>query len=73
MFVLAAATDAVSSQDLDRLYGAWIADPETFDALKAANPEATRAILERFDELRARGLWQSRRNAAPADALLAAE
>ncbi|CAO4133806.1 cobaltochelatase subunit CobN [Methylorubrum extorquens] len=73
VFVLAAATDAVSSQDLDRLYGAWIADPETFDALKAANPEATRAILERFDELRARGLWQSRRNAAPADALLAAE
>ncbi|KQQ11920.1 cobalamin biosynthesis protein CobN [Methylobacterium sp. Leaf123] len=73
VFVLAAATDAVSSADLDRLYGAWIADPETFDALKAANPEATRAILERFDELRARGLWQSRRNAAPADALLAAE
>nr|WP_135297268.1 cobaltochelatase subunit CobN [Methylorubrum sp. Q1]TFZ60676.1 cobaltochelatase subunit CobN [Methylorubrum sp. Q1] len=73
VFVLAAATDAVSSQDLDRLYGAWIADPETFDALKAANPEATRAILERFDELRARGLWQSRRNAAPADEMMAAE
>lgn len=73
VFVLAAATDAVTSADLDRLYGAWIADPETFEALKAANPEATRAILERFDALRARGLWQSRRNAAPADALLAAE
>ncbi|GJE66004.1 hypothetical protein LNAOJCKE_3218 [Methylorubrum aminovorans] len=73
VFVLAAATDAVSSADLDRLYGAWIADPETFEALKAANPEATRAILERFDEMRARGLWQSRRNAAPADAMMAAE
>ena len=73
VFVLAAATDAVASADLDRLYGAWIADPETFEALRAANPQATRAILERFDELRARGLWQSRRNAAPADALLAAE
>ncbi|MFJ7636236.1 cobaltochelatase subunit CobN, partial [Methylobacterium sp. NPDC097250] len=73
VFVLAAATDAVASADLDRLYGAWIADPETFEALRAANPRATRAILERFDELRARGLWQSRRNAAPADALLAAE
>ncbi|MBB2960542.1 cobaltochelatase subunit CobN [Methylobacterium sp. R2-1] len=73
VFVLAAATDAVTSADLDRLYGAWIADPETFEALKAANPEVTRAILERFDALRARGLWQSRRNAAPADALLAAE
>lgn len=73
VFVLAAATEAVTSADLDRLYGAWIADPETFEALKAANPEATRAILERFDALRARGLWQSRRNAAPADAMMAAE
>ncbi|MCP1547398.1 MULTISPECIES: cobaltochelatase subunit CobN [Methylorubrum] len=73
VFVLAAATDAVSSADLDQLYGAWIADPETFDALKAANPEAVRAILERFDDLRARGLWQSRRNAAPADEMMAAE
>ncbi|WP_342150976.1 cobaltochelatase subunit CobN [Methylorubrum sp. SB2] len=73
VFVLAAATDAVASADLDRLYGAWIADSETFDALRTANPEATRAILERFEEMRARGLWQSRRNAAPADELMAAE
>ncbi|MGX5773484.1 cobaltochelatase subunit CobN [Methylorubrum zatmanii] len=73
VFVLAATTDAVSHADLDRLYGAWIADPEVFDALRAANPEATRAILDRFEALRARGLWHSRRNAAPADALLAAE
>ena len=73
VFVLAAATDAVGSADLDRLYGAWIADPETFEALRAANPAATRAILERFDDLRARGLWHSRRNAAPADAMMAAE
>ncbi len=73
VFVLAAATDAVANDDLDRLYGAWIADPEVFEALRAANPRATRAILERFDALRARGLWQSRRNAAPADALMAAE
>ncbi|MEH3118311.1 MAG: cobaltochelatase subunit CobN [Methylorubrum populi] len=70
VFVLAAATDAVTGSDLDRLYGAWIADPETFEALKAANPQAARAILERFEELRARGLWQSRRNAAPADAMM---
>ncbi|GAB6841458.1 cobaltochelatase CobN [Methylorubrum rhodinum] len=73
VFVLAAATDAVASADLDRLYGAWIADSETFEALRAANPEATRAILERFEDLRARNLWHSRRNAAPADELMAAE
>jgi len=70
VFVLAAATDAVSSADLDRLYGAWIADADVFDRLRAENAEAARAILERFDELRARGLWLSRRNAAPADELM---
>ncbi len=70
VFVLAAATDAVSHADLDRLYGAWIADPAVFEALRAANPEALRAILERFDDARARGLWVTRRNAMPADALM---
>ena len=49
---------------------AWIADPDVFDRLRAANPAATRAILERFDEARDRGLWHSRRNALPADALM---
>ncbi|TXM53715.1 cobaltochelatase subunit CobN, partial [Methylobacterium sp. WL120] len=70
VFVLAATTDAVTDADFDRLYGAWIADLDTFDALRAANPAATRAILERFDDARARGLWTSRRNAMPADELM---
>ncbi|GJD96763.1 cobaltochelatase subunit CobN [Methylobacterium iners] len=70
VFVLAATTDAVSHADLDRLYGAMIGDPDIFDALQAANPEAARAILERFDDLRRRGLWQSRRNAMAADELI---
>lgn len=70
VFVLAAATDAVTDADFDRLYGAWIADGDTFETLRAANPAATRAILERFDEARARGLWTSRRNAMPADELM---
>ena len=67
VFVLAATTDAVSDADFDRLYGALIADTDTFDALRAANPAASRAILERFDEARTRGLWSSRRNAMAAD------
>ncbi|KAB1075277.1 cobaltochelatase subunit CobN [Methylobacterium planeticum] len=70
VFVLAATTRAVSDADLDRLYGAWIADAEVFEALRAANPAATRAILERFDAARARGLWHSRRNARAADELM---
>ncbi|MGV7031499.1 cobaltochelatase subunit CobN [Methylobacterium symbioticum] len=71
VFVLAATTDAVSHADLDRLYGAWIADAAVFERLRAANPDAARAILDRFEELRARGLWQTRRNAMPTDALMA--
>ncbi|MCJ2060507.1 cobaltochelatase subunit CobN [Methylobacterium sp. J-048] len=70
VFVLAAASDAVTDAGFDRLYAAWIADPDVFDRLRAANPAATRAILERFDEARDRGLWHSRRNALPADALM---
>lgn len=47
-----------------------IADLDTFDALRAANPDAARAILERFDEARRRGLWTTRRNAMAADELM---
>ncbi|MHB2209591.1 cobaltochelatase subunit CobN [Methylobacterium sp. CM6257] len=70
VFVLAATSDAVTDAGFDSLYVAWVADPEVFDKLRAANPAATRAILERFDEARDRGLWHSRRNALPADALM---
>jgi cobaltochelatase CobN len=47
-----------------------IADLDTFETLRAANPDAARAILERFDEARLRGLWRTRRNALAADELL---
>ncbi|MCE4222249.1 cobaltochelatase subunit CobN [Methylobacterium sp. C25] len=70
VFVLAATTDAVSSADLDRLHAAWIGDLDVFERLRAANPDATRAILDRFDELRERGLWQSRRNTPSAEVLM---
>lgn len=70
VFVLAATSDAVSDGGFERLYAAWIADAEVFERLRCANPAAARAILERFDEARDRGLWHSRRNALPADALL---
>ena len=70
VFVLAATSDAVTDAAFDRLYAAWIADADVFERLRAANPAATRAILGRFDAARDRGLWHSRRNALPADALL---
>ena len=71
VFVLAATSDAVTDAGFERLYAAWIADPEVFERLRGANPAAARAILDRFEEARARGLWRSRRNALPADALMA--
>ncbi len=70
VFVLAAGSDAVTDAGFEALYSAWIADPEVFERLRAANPAATRAILDRFDEARDRGLWTSRRNALPADAMM---
>ncbi|MBL7406150.1 cobaltochelatase subunit CobN, partial [Escherichia coli] len=70
VFVLAAASDAVTDAGFEALYAAWVADAEVFEHLRAANPAAARAILERFDEARDRGLWHSRRNALPADALM---
>lgn len=71
VFVLAAGSEAVGDAGFETLYSAWIADPDVFERLRAANPAATRAILDRFDEARNQGLWKSRRNALPADALLA--
>ena len=65
VFVLAAASDAVTDAGFEALYAAWVADAEVFEHLRAANPAAARAILERFDEARDRGLWHSRRNALP--------
>ncbi|WP_298965481.1 cobaltochelatase subunit CobN [uncultured Methylobacterium sp.] len=66
VFVLAAASDAVSDADLDRLYGAWIGDLTVFETIEAANPGVARALLDRFDDLRRRGLWRSRRNSLAA-------
>ncbi|ACA16893.1 cobaltochelatase, CobN subunit [Methylobacterium sp. 4-46] len=66
LFVLAATTEAVRDADLDRLYGAWIGDLATCEAIEAANPAAARAILDRFEDLRRRGLWRSRRNSLAA-------
>jgi len=70
LFVLAAASDAVGSAEIDRLYAATVSDPDVFEPLSAANPAAARAILDRFEGARRRGLWQSRRNAMPPEALL---
>ncbi|BAQ45179.1 cobaltochelatase subunit CobN [Methylobacterium aquaticum] len=66
VFVMAAATDAVADAEIDRLYDAYLGDPEVLAAIEAANPGVAEALRCRFAELRDRGLWQSRRNSLSA-------
>ncbi len=63
---MAAATDAVADAEIDRLYDAYLGDPEVLAAIEAANPGVARALRDRFADLRDRGLWRSRRNSLAA-------
>ncbi|ACL57132.1 cobaltochelatase subunit CobN [Methylobacterium nodulans] len=73
VFVLAATTEAVSDADLDRLYDAYVGDLAVLERIEATNPAVARAILDRFAELRRRGLWRSRRNSLAALDAMAAQ
>jgi cobaltochelatase CobN len=63
----AGATGAVSSVLLDLVHAAYLADPRVREFLIRENPEAARAIAERFAAARRRGLWHPRRNDVDAD------
>jgi cobaltochelatase CobN len=58
----AGATGAVSSALIDLVHAAYLADPRVREFLIRENPEAARAIAERFAAARRRGLWHPRRN-----------
>jgi cobaltochelatase CobN len=58
----AGATGAVSSVLLDLVHAAYLADPRVREFLIRENPEAVRAIAERFAAARRQGLWHPRRN-----------
>ena len=62
LFVFAATTDAVPSRHFDLLFAAILEDDKVRDFLRAANPDAARAIAARFDEAMRRGFWTTRRN-----------
>ncbi|SFV16685.1 cobaltochelatase CobN subunit [Methylobacterium sp. 174MFSha1.1] len=66
VFVMAAATDAVADADIDRLYDAYLGDPDVLAAIEAANPGIAQALRDRFADMRNRGLWRSRRNSLAA-------
>jgi len=58
----AETTGAVSSALFDLVHGAYIADDIVRDFLLRENPDAARAIAERLETARAKGLWHPRRN-----------
>ncbi len=60
-------TDAVPGALLDLVYDAYLADPAVRDFLLRENPDAARAIAQRLDAARRRGLWHPRRNTIDAD------
>ncbi len=58
----AETTGAVSSTLFDLVHDAYLADDNVRDFLLRENPDAARAIAERLESARTRGLWHPRRN-----------
>jgi len=63
LYAFAAAAEAVPGHLIDAVHDALIADAGVREAISAANPEALAAMTARLQDLLARGLWVSRRNA----------
>jgi cobaltochelatase CobN len=60
-------TAAVPGHLFDLVYDAYLADPQVRAFLIRENPAAARAIAQRLDLARRRGLWHPRRNDVDAD------
>ena len=62
LYAMAVMSDAVTSRHFDLLFAATCASDDVRAFLGKANPDAARAIAQRFRDAAARGLWTSRRN-----------
>ncbi|MGO8739813.1 cobaltochelatase subunit CobN [Rhodoblastus sp.] len=62
LFAFAATTEAVAERHFDLLFDAVCGDTKVRDFLAEANPQAAKAIAERFQSALDRGLWRTRRN-----------
>jgi cobaltochelatase CobN len=58
----AETSGAVSSALFDAVHEAYLADPRVREFLSRENPDAARAIAERLEQARSKGLWHPRRN-----------
>lgn len=66
LFAYAALTQAVESRHFDLMFDAVCGEETVRRFLIEANPDAARAIAERFAQAIARGLWATRRNSTQA-------
>ncbi|MBV8837160.1 MAG: cobaltochelatase subunit CobN, partial [Alphaproteobacteria bacterium] len=55
-------TGAVPSELIDLVHDAYLGDPAVRDFLLRENPVAARAVAERLEHARRRGLWRPLRN-----------
>jgi cobaltochelatase CobN len=62
LFAFAATTSCVTDQHFDLLFDSVCANPVVRAFLTEANPQAAKAIAERFESALTRGLWRARRN-----------
>ncbi|MBX3577936.1 MAG: cobaltochelatase subunit CobN [Rhizobiaceae bacterium] len=60
-------TGAIPPALIEAVYDAYVADPAVRTFLLRENPEAARAIAERFQSARRRGLWHPLRNSIDDD------
>jgi cobaltochelatase CobN len=63
----AVTTDAVPSELFDLVHAAYVSDRRVRAFLLRENPAAARAIADRLEAARRRGLWHPRRNDVDAD------
>ncbi|MGI8725616.1 MAG: cobaltochelatase subunit CobN [Methyloceanibacter sp.] len=63
----AETTNAVASSLFDLVHDAYVVNPRVRDFLLRENPDAARALAERLEDARRKGLWHPRRNDLAAD------
>ena len=69
----AETTDQVASALFDLVHEVYLADPEVREFLLRENPDAARAIAERLETARRKGLWHPLRNDLGADLMAQTE
>jgi cobaltochelatase CobN len=64
LYAFASMTNAVDAKHFELMFDATLGDEEVLAFLEKVNPQAARAMAERFDAALSRGFWSCRRNSA---------